>query len=162
MRGSADTARPDDFTGDGRQERLQRVVFDWRFSVHAERLALCVRDLHLYFCQVLQNCRLFGGGLNAGIVNYPGILNNGQITVEANTLSEKQASKGTKGGIGFNTSNVFLVIAYGVDMSDFAAVFKALGAQYALNLDGGGSAALYNGGYKAGPGRTLPNAIIFK
>jgi hypothetical protein len=110
----------------------------------------------------LQNSNSFGGGLNAGIVNYPGILNNGQITVEANTLSEKQASKGTKGGIGFNTSNVFLVIAYGVDMSDFAAVFKALGAQYALNLDGGGSAALYNGGYKAGPGRTLPNAIIFK
>ena len=110
----------------------------------------------------LQNSNSFGGGLNAGIVNYPGILNNGQITVEANTLSEKQASKGTKGGIGFNTSNVFLVIAYGVDMSDFAAVFKALGAQYALNLDGGGSAALYNGGYRAGPGRALPNAIIFK
>ncbi len=110
----------------------------------------------------LQNSNSFGGGLNAGIVNYPGILNNGQITVEANNLSEKQKAKGTKGGIGFNGSNVFLVIAYGVDMSDFAAVFKALGAQYALNLDGGGSAALYNGGYKAGPGRSLPNAIIFK
>jgi exopolysaccharide biosynthesis protein len=110
----------------------------------------------------MQNANGFGGGLSAGIVNYPGILNNGQITVEANQLSEKQAAKGTKGGMGFNGSNIFLVVAYGVDMSDFAAVFKALGAQYALNLDGGGSAALYNGGYKAGPGRALPNAIIFK
>lgn len=110
----------------------------------------------------LQNANSFGGGLSAGIVNYPGILNNGQITVEANQLSEKQSAKGTKGGIGFNSSNIFLVIGYGVDMSDFAAVFKALGAQYALNLDGGGSAALYNRGYKAGPGRSLPNAVIFK
>lgn len=110
----------------------------------------------------MQNANGFGGGLSAGIVNYPGLLNNGQVTVEASSLSEKQSSKGTKGGIGFNTSNIFLVVAYGVDMHDFAAVFKALGAQYALNLDGGGSAALYNGGYKAGPGRSLPNAIIFK
>lgn len=110
----------------------------------------------------LQNANGFGGGLSAGIVNYPGLLNNGQVTVEASALSEKQSSKGTKGGLGFNSSNIFLVIAYGVDMHDFAAVFKALGAQYALNLDGGGSAALYNGGYRAGPGRALPNAIIFK
>lgn len=102
------------------------------------------------------------GGIRAGIVNYPGILNDGQITVEANSLSAKQASKGTKGGIGFNDSNIFLVVAYGVDMSDLATIFKALGAKYALNLDGGGSVALWNGGYKAGPGRNLPNAIVFK
>ena len=31
-----------------------------------------------------------------------------------------------------------------------------------MNLDGGGSTALYDGGYKAGPGRSLPNAIIVK
>lgn len=110
----------------------------------------------------MQNANGFGGGLTAGIVNYPGILNGGQITVEASSLSEKQSAKGTKGGIGFNGSNIFLVIAYGVDMYDFAAVFKALGAQNALNLDGGGSSALYNGGYKVGPGRALPNAIVFK
>ncbi len=102
------------------------------------------------------------GGIRAGIVNYPGILNNGQITVEDGSLSAKQSSKGAKGGIGFNDSNIFLVVAYGVDMHDFASVFKTLGAKYALNLDGGGSIALYNGGYKAGPGRALPNAIVFK
>lgn len=101
-------------------------------------------------------------GIRAGIVNYPGILNNGHITVEDGSLSAKQSSKGTKGGIGFNDSNIFLVVAYNVDMYDFATVFKALGAKYALNLDGGGSIALYNGGYKAGPGRQLPNAIVFK
>ena len=101
-------------------------------------------------------------GIRAGIVNYPGLINDGHITVEGSSLSAKQGSKGTKGGMGFNDSNIFLVIAYDVDMFDSAAIFKALGAKYALNLDGGGSTALWNGGYKAGPGRQLPNAIVFK
>lgn len=47
-------------------------------------------------------------------------------------------------------------------MYDFASIFKALSATNALNLDGGGSATLYYNGYKFGPGRNLPNAIIFK
>lgn len=101
-------------------------------------------------------------GIRAAIVNYPGILNDGNITVEPSGLSAKQSSKGSKGGIGFNDSNIFLVVAYNVDMNDFAHIFKSLGAKYALNLDGGGSIALYNGGYKAGPGRQLPNAVVFK
>jgi len=48
-------------------------------------------------------------------------------------------------------------------MKDLAGIFISLGATDALNLDGGGSVALYeNGRYKAGPGRSLPNAIIVK
>ena len=47
-------------------------------------------------------------------------------------------------------------------MQEFAYVFKTLGAKGALNLDTGGSTALYyNGRYVVGPGRQLPNAIIF-
>lgn len=110
----------------------------------------------------MQNSSGFGGGLEAGIINYPGILDNGHITVEAPHLSEKQSSKGTKGGIGISPTKIYLVIALNVDMYDFANVFKAIGATHALNLDGGGSAALYYNGYKFGPGRNLPNAIIFK
>jgi exopolysaccharide biosynthesis protein len=38
---------------------------------------------------------------------------------------------------------------------------KALGAQHSLNLDGGGTAAMYiNGGYVIGPGRGVANAIL--
>ena len=110
----------------------------------------------------MQNANGFGGGLNAGIVNYPGILNSGQVVVEDNSLSDKQRNAGTKGGIGLNGNTVYLVITPNVTMYEFALVFKALGAQSALNLDGGGSSALYFGGYKVGPGRNLPNAIIFK
>ena len=38
---------------------------------------------------------------------------------------------------------------------------KALGMDNALNLDSGGSTALWSGGYKAGPGRNIPNAVLF-
>jgi len=42
-----------------------------------------------------------------------------------------------------------------------AAIMEALGARHALNLDGGGSAAMHIGGaYKVGPGRQLPNAVV--
>lgn len=111
----------------------------------------------------LQNANSFNGGLSAGIVNYPGLLAGSQITVNQDPLSEKQRSKGTKGGIGINGNKVFLVVASGVDTLDFATIFKAIGATDALNLDGGGSVAMYYGGrYVVGPGRSLPNAIVFK
>ncbi len=39
---------------------------------------------------------------------------------------------------------------------------QALQVQYAVNLDGGGSAALmYDGEYLVGPGRNVVNAIVF-
>lgn len=110
-----------------------------------------------------QDVKNFSGSVKAGIVNFPGILNNGQVTVNPNGLPEKQRSKGTKSGVGYGKDNIYLVVAYDADMEDFAEIFKVLGALNALNMDGGGGAALYhNGGYKAGPGRNLPNAIIFK
>jgi len=70
--------------------------------------------------------------------------------------------KGTRGGFGFNQDKFFLVIAKKATVIDLADIMLALGATDALNLDGGGSAALlYGGTYKIGPGRLLPNAIVF-
>lgn len=110
-----------------------------------------------------QDAKNFSGSVNAGIVNFPGILNDGNITVNPAGLPEKQRSKGTKTGVGYGKENVYLVVAYNADMEDFAQIFKSIGATHALNMDGGGGTALYHqGGYKAGPGRNLPNAIIFR
>ncbi len=113
-----------------------------------------------------QNAKDFNGGLTAGIVNYPGLLDNRNVQVDDNQsgLSDKQKAKSTKVGIGIrSTNNIMVVIASNVNMQEFAYVFKSLGAIGALNLDTGGSTALYyNGRYLAGPGRNLPNAIIFK
>ncbi|MDO8503871.1 MAG: phosphodiester glycosidase family protein [bacterium] len=112
-----------------------------------------------------QNAKDFGGGLSAGIVNHPGLLDGGSVQIDDNQsgLSDKQRAVGTKVGIGIRGGkNVMVVIARNVNMQQFAHVFKSLGADSALNLDTGGSTALYfNGRYLAGPGRNLPNAIIF-
>lgn len=112
----------------------------------------------------LQNANSGGGGVSAGIVNYPGLLDNGNVQIDDNQsgLSDKQKAIGTKVGIGKKgNTNVLVVIGDNVNMREFAYVFKALGADSALNLDTGGSTALWFGGYKAGPGRNIPNAIIF-
>lgn len=112
-----------------------------------------------------QNAKDFSGGLSAGIVNYPGLLDGGNVQIDDNQsgLSDKQKARGTKVGIGIRgTTNVMVVIAQNVNMQEFAYVFKSLGATNALNLDTGGSVALYdNGRYLAGPGRNIPNAIVF-
>jgi hypothetical protein len=47
-------------------------------------------------------------------------------------------------------------------LSQVIFLFKALGATGALNLDVGGSTAMiFNGRYVYGPGRKLPNAVVF-
>ncbi|PJE62049.1 hypothetical protein COU87_01310 [Candidatus Roizmanbacteria bacterium CG10_big_fil_rev_8_21_14_0_10_39_12] len=46
-------------------------------------------------------------------------------------------------------------------VAESAYVIHALGIQNAMNLDSGGSTALWSSGYKAGPGRNIPNAILF-
>lgn len=112
-----------------------------------------------------QNAKDFSGGLTAGIVNYPGLVDNGNVQIDDSQsgLSDKQKAVGTKAGIGLiDSKKVIVVIASNVNMQQFAYVFKALGAKGALNLDTGGSTAMqYNGKYIFGPGRAIPNAIIF-
>lgn len=93
--------------------------------------------------------------ITGGITNYPSLLSGGQVIVS-------DGAKGTRGGIGFGNDKLFLVVARGSSYYDLANIFKNLGATDALNLDGGGSTALYDGRYKAGPGRSLPNAIVVK
>lgn len=102
-----------------------------------------------------------GASGSGAIVNAPGLVDGGSVIVEQFPLTSTQRSKGTRGGMGIRGNIVYLVVARNADMIDFAHIFKSLGADSALNLDGGGSAALWFGGYKAGPGRTLPNAVVF-
>ncbi len=103
-----------------------------------------------------------GGGVSAGISNYPTLLEGGNVVVNEDKLTSFQtAVKGPRGVIGVGESNVYLAIVTGATVTDAAYVSQALGMQNALNLDGGGSSALYiNGGYVVGPGRSLPNAVV--
>lgn len=93
--------------------------------------------------------------ITGGIVNHPSLLSGGNVLVG-------DGAKGTRSGIGYGGGKLFLVVARNASFLDLANTFKQLGATDALNLDGGGSVALYDGGYKVGPGRSLPNAVIVK
>ncbi len=104
----------------------------------------------------------FGGsGVSAGISNYPSLLKNGEVIVKDSSLTSYQKIKGTRGAIGVGGENIYLAIIYNASVEEAAYAMRALGAQHALNLDGGGSSAMYiDGRYVVGPGRSLPNAII--
>ena len=103
-----------------------------------------------------------GGGVTAGISNYPSLVKDGDIVVDGDKLTSYQKDiKGTRGVIGVGGENLYLAIVNSATVIDAAYVIRSLGAKHALNLDGGGSSAMYiNGKYIVGPGRSLPNAIV--
>ncbi len=73
-----------------------------------------------------------------------------------NALAYKQGEFGSKG-------ELFLVVVHNATLPELAEVLKALKIDTALNLDGGSSSALwYNDEYMVGPGRNIPNVILFK
>lgn len=104
-----------------------------------------------------------GVQIQAAIANYPSLVENGNVIVESESLSSNQTTKAVRGGFGYNDQNVFMVIAHSASVIDLGYIMEALGADWALNLDGGGSASLFaNGAYVYRGGRELPNAILFK
>lgn len=104
-----------------------------------------------------------GKQVRSAIANYPSLMESGKVVVGSEPMEAGQTTKASRGGIGFNDSVIFLVRASGASVTDLAYIFQVLGAKNAMNLDGGGSSALYYGGtYKVGPGRLLPNAVVIK
>lgn len=102
-----------------------------------------------------------GGSVDAALSNFPSLLKNGEVVVDEGILTSYQKTKGLRGAVGVGGENIYLVHVNNASIMDTAYVMKALGAKHALNLDGGGTAALYvNGGYAVGPGRRLSNAIV--
>lgn len=100
--------------------------------------------------------------LLAAIGNRPTLMERGLIATDYEKIDEAFLTKASRGGIGYNASSVFLVVARKASVVDLANIFRAVGATDAMNLDGGGSTALYvEGRYLVGPGRRIPNAIVF-
>ncbi|MFA6272035.1 MAG: phosphodiester glycosidase family protein [Patescibacteria group bacterium] len=104
----------------------------------------------------------YGKNVKAAISNYPSLVESGSVVVESEPIEASMNNKSTRGGIGYDDNYFYLVIARSATVKDLAYIFDSLGADYAMNLDGGGSTALlYNSNYIIGPGRLLPNAILF-
>lgn len=94
-------------------------------------------------------------GSTGALANHPRLLR------DSNVATGDDSGKGVRGFIGKKDNIIIIGHVYSASLLDTAEVLKTLGLSNALNLDGGGSTALwYEESYKAGPGRSLPNAIV--
>lgn len=99
-------------------------------------------------------------GVDSVIANRPLLVLDGNVTV-SNTDQNKENLRGNRGFLASKDSVVYIGIVRGASVGEAALVLKEMGIKNAINLDSGGSTALWFGGYKAGPGRNIPNAILF-
>jgi len=100
-------------------------------------------------------------GVDSVIAMQPLLVSGGGI-VYGDSSDTKFTNKGTRDFIANKGSTVYIGVIYGANMTDAAHVLHTLGMDNALNLDEGGSTAMmYNGSYIAGPGRNIPNAVLF-
>ena len=101
-------------------------------------------------------------GIIGGIANHPLLVSGGKSVVDEGSLDDKsRSSKISRGFIANKGDTVYIGVVFGATVGDEGVVLSAMGMDNAINLDGGGSSALfYNGQYVVGPGRNLPNAVI--
>lgn len=99
-------------------------------------------------------------GADGVISNYPMLVQGGNIAY-AGSSDPKITVTTTRSFIANKGNLVYIGDIFGVSTEEAAHVLHALGVDNALNLDDAGSAAFWYGGYKVGPGRNIPNAILF-
>ncbi len=92
--------------------------------------------------------------------NYPLLVFNKQVVFGGDS-DPKKGSKGNRSFVSNIGNKVFIGVVHSATVAESAVTLQTLGMENALNLDDGGSTALWSGGYKVGPGRDLPNVILF-
>ncbi|MBI4092405.1 MAG: phosphodiester glycosidase family protein [Candidatus Kerfeldbacteria bacterium] len=102
--------------------------------------------------------------LTAAISNGPTLINKKKFVLDETQLDTKQRTvKSNRSGLGIKGSTIYLIVARKATVIDLGYMMEALKMDFAMNLDGGGSSALwYRGSYKVGPGRNIPNALVVR
>lgn len=100
-------------------------------------------------------------GVDGVIANYPLLVSGSNIVYSEPANEPKFGQKGPRSFIANKGNMVYIGFVHNATMGESAKVVHALGFDNALNMDEGGSSALYSGGYKVGPGRNIPNAVLF-
>jgi len=102
--------------------------------------------------------------LQALIGNKPRLIEEGKnILIEWDIDKKQRDLKSIRNALAFKNDKMYLIVTYNATLLNLANVLKAMKMEYALNLDGGYSAALYyNDEYMVGPGRNIPNALLIK
>lgn len=99
-------------------------------------------------------------GVDGVIANQPLLVSGGNV-VYGGDDEVKRTGAGSRSFVGSTGSTAYIGVVHGVNAAQMARVLHTMGIQNALNLDSGGSTALWSGGYRVGPGRAIPNAILF-
>lgn len=106
----------------------------------------------------------YGVKLQAAIGNKPRLIEEKMnLLIEWDVDEKQRNTKSLRDAIAYKDELIYLVVAHNSTVPDLANIMKAMRVEYALNLDGGYSSALiYNDEYMVGPGRDVPNAIVFR
>lgn len=99
-------------------------------------------------------------GIDSVLANFPLYIVGGN-SVFGGSADAKLTNKGPRTFVANKGNFAYIGIIYNATSDDAAKVLKTLGVDNALGLDQGGSTALWFSGYKAGPGRNIPNALLF-
>lgn len=99
-------------------------------------------------------------GIDSVVANFPLYISGGNNNFGGSS-DPKINSTGARTFVANKGNFAYIGIVYSASAAQAAGVLKALGMDNALGLDQGGSTALWFGGYKAGPGRNLPSALLF-
>lgn len=99
------------------------------------------------------------GGVDSVIASQPLLVLDNTV-VYGGDSEIKRAGKGARSFIGSTGNIVYIGVVHNANVAEAARVLKALGISNALNLDSGGSTALWNGRYLVGPGRNTPFGIL--
>lgn len=99
-------------------------------------------------------------GIDSMIAMQPLLVSGGNVAFGGNA-DPKEGAKGARSFVANRGNTVYIGVVRNATVAESARVMKALGMDNALNLDDGGSTALWSGGYKFGPGRNIPNAVLF-
>lgn len=99
-------------------------------------------------------------GVDGVIANRPLLVQDGNITFGSGG-EEKEVIRGNRSFLGASGSTGYIGVVHNASVAEAAKVLHAMGIKNAINLDDGGSVALWSGGYKVGPGRNIPNAVLF-
>jgi exopolysaccharide biosynthesis protein len=111
-----------------------------------------------------------GKKLQAALGNKPRLIEEGMNQlIPWDTDVKQQSAKAMRNALGYtkdpitDKETLMLIILHDATVIDLAEALKVLKVDYALNLDGGYSSALwYNDEYMVKPGRNIPNAIVFR
>jgi hypothetical protein len=105
----------------------------------------------------------YGTDIMGAIGMRPALVIGSHAVVDENNLEPKEKTAGNRSFIANKGDQVIIGVVKSANLVEVSQILESLGIDNAINLDDGGSTALFvNGSYVLGPGRNMPNAVVFQ